>query len=240
MFTDLIYSLSLWFPWLTFWSETFFFQVLILYSLYLLISSNNTYYTLLYMLVEVILFGILLSLYQLDFFTGFLWVVEFTIIFISLVLLFYLNIDGVNTKIELKNYKWNYLFGLIFLLLFLNFFFFLEYENYLPIVFNLTNFWEDYYEAIVNSNINDFMDLTIGYYSVNSFEYILIGLLLLIGSVVCVNLNKLQKVEKASETYNMFSHYNFFKDFINYNFLRKQNLMDQSNFYPSIRYFRKK
>jgi hypothetical protein len=53
--------------------------------------------------------------------------------------------------------------------------------------------WEDWYEALNNGVMNDGVGLMISYYLVNSFEFLLLGFLLLIGSLVLVNLNKLNK-----------------------------------------------
>jgi len=70
---------------------------------------------------------------------------------------------------------------------------------FLPILFNYIDIWEDYYEAIANSNMNDFLLMFISYYTVNSIEFLLVGFLLLIGSIVCVQLNKAQKKFKNSK-----------------------------------------
>lgn len=100
--------------------------------------------------------------------------------------------------------------------------------------------WDDYYEALFNVNMNDFRALTIGYYSINSIEFIMIGLILLVGSVVCVNLNKLQKSMRVFKYSVYFNIFDYFKDFLNFTFIRKQNLMDQVSTPSSIRIFKKK
>jgi hypothetical protein len=88
--------------------------------------------------------------------------------------------------------------------------------------------------------MNDFFSLYLSYYSINSFEFISIGLLLLIVSLVCVNLNKFNKNFKLNNYYNLFTIFDFFSDFINFFFLRKQNLVDQENHSASTRVFKKK
>jgi ABC-type multidrug transport system permease subunit len=93
--------------------------------------------------------------------------------------------------------------------------------------------WDDFYEALFNTNMNDFRVLTIGYYSINSIEFLLIGLILLVGSVVCVNLNKIQKSLRVFKYSSYFNIFNFFKDFLNFTFMRKQNLTNQT-LNPSI------
>jgi hypothetical protein len=84
------------------------------------------------------------------------------------------------------------------------------------------------------------MMLTISYYSLNSIEFICVGILLLVGSVVCVNLNKMQKSLKVQKYSNTLDVFNFFKDFVNYVFMRKQNLVDQTLNPASVRIFKKK
>jgi hypothetical protein len=76
--------------------------------------------------------------------------------------------------------------------------------------------------------MNDFYVLTISYYSINSVEFTCVGLLLLFGSVVCVNLNKVQKNLRVYKYDSAFKVFDFFKDFINFTFMRKQNAMDQA------------
>jgi hypothetical protein len=88
--------------------------------------------------------------------------------------------------------------------------------------------------------MNDFRALTIGYYSINSVEFILIGLLLLVGSVVCINLNKVQKSLKSFKYGFYLNIFDFFKDFLNFTFIRKQNLVTQTRSVASVRIFKKK
>jgi len=233
--------LNAWWPWLTFWSDLWFVQFLLVYVLYLIFSTFNVFYVLLYLFSEIVLFGIFISIYQMELFTGFLWVAEGTVVFVALILLFYLNIDGLYLRLNLKLFKlYNSFWLFLLILVFSNFSFVLEYENYLPLAFNNIDLWDDYYEAFNNLCMNDFYVLTISYYSVNSFELLLIGLLLLIGSVVCVNLNKVQKSLRIYKYDSVFKVFDFFKDFINFTFLRKQNLTNSSNFILSVRIFKKK
>ena len=176
-----------------------------------------------------------------ELFTGFLWVTECTIVFIALLLLFYLNVEGSQVRLNLKIFRLYYSFGLFFFFSFFSIYSFCsEFECYTPLAFNFIDIWDDYYEALYNSNSNDFTMLTISYYSLNSAEFISLGILLLIGSVVCVQLNKSQKslkVQKYNYTLNVFD---FFKDFVNYVFMRKQNLNDQAINPSSVRIFKKK
>jgi hypothetical protein len=72
---------------------------------------------LLYLFVEIFYFGIFISIYQMDLFTGFLWVTEATVIFIATLLLFYLNTKGNFNKLNLAIYKYNYFYIILTLLL---------------------------------------------------------------------------------------------------------------------------
>jgi len=245
MFNFIInYSIDLincWWPWLTFFSETWFLQLLMVYLLYLMFSTLNIYYVLLYLFVQIFLFGLFISVIQMELFSGFLWVAECTIIFIALLLLFYLNVEGTQIRFNLRSYRVYFVF-LLFIIFFLfnNFLFISNNEFYLPMIFNSIDLWDDYYEALFNTNMNDFRALTIGYYSINSIEFLMVGLILLVGSVVCVNLNRLQKSIRIFKYSVYFNIFDYFKDFLNFTFMRKQNLMDQNSIPAGIRMFKKK
>lgn len=230
-----------WWPWLNFFSDTWVLQILLVYVLYLIFSTLNLYYVLVYLFFEIFLFGLFISIIQMELFTGFLWVVECTVIFIALILLFFLNVEGLQQKINLKSYRFYFVFFLFILFCFFNNFLFISnLEFYMPIFFNNIDLWDDFYEALYNTNMNDFRALTISYYSINSIEFILLGLILLVGSVVCVNLNKIQKSIRIFKYSNYFNTFNFFKDYLNYTFIRKQNLNNQTSNPASIRIFKKK
>ena len=205
-----------------------------------MLITNNIYYVLFYLFLEIIYFGLILSLFQLEFFTGFLWVVEFTAIFIIIILLFYLNIEGVWSNFKLVFFKFNFfIFFFIFFFSFL-FYFFSEVETYIPSSLNIIDVWDDFYEACYNSLANDFTALLLSYYSLNSFEFICVGILFLVGSVVCIFMVQVLKKTKSSFISNYLNIFNFFKDFVSYIFLRKQNLTTQSNNSASTRIFKKK
>jgi hypothetical protein len=88
--------------------------------------------------------------------------------------------------------------------------------------------------------MNDLYGLFVSYYYLNSFEFIFIGLILLIGSVICVNLNRITKINKINAYSDLFIIFDFFKDFAKFIFMRKQNLTDQENHPASTRIFKKK
>lgn len=178
---------------------------------------------------------------QMDLFAGFLWVVEFTVIFISLLLLFYINVEGNKFSLNLMNNRSYFSFFLFFFFcLFNNYLFIGNNEFYIPLIFNNVDLWDDFYEALNNTNMNDFRALTIGYYSINSIEFIFIGFLLLVGSIVCVNLNKIQKSMRNIKYSQFLNIFDFFKNFLNFTFMRKQNLTNQNLHPTSIRIFKKK
>ena len=68
----------------------------------------------------------------------------------------------------------------------------------------------------------------------------LIAGVLLIGSLICVQLNKFIKTNKTLNYISFFEIYDFFKDFSKSLFLRKQNLTDQGSAKSSTRSFSKK
>jgi hypothetical protein len=230
-----------WWPWISFWNDSFFLQFLILYTMYLIYSTNNLYFTLFYLFIEFFYFGLFLALYNLELFTAFLWLTECVIVFVSLLFLFYLNVFGNVFKINLFIYSFKY-FGVYFGFFLLTSFYIFpsEIEFFLPIEFNIIYMWDDYYEALWNDKMNDLFGLYIGYYLLNSFEFLLIGVLLLIGSIVCVNINKFNKNLKSNNYYDLLTIFDFFDDFIKYLFMRKQNLVDQALHPSSTRIFKKK
>jgi len=215
-------------------------QFLIIYVYILFFISINIYYILLYLFIEIILFGLFISFIQMELFTGFLWVVEFTIIFIAILLLFYLNVEGNMFKINLFVYKYYYGF-LLFIFFCLSIFYYsFNMESFYLDFFFYFFYLDDYYEALNNTIMNDFLVLTISYYTINNIEFLLIGFLLLVGSLVCVYFNKSQFLYKNFLFFNILNYYNLYNNFLYYFFFRRQDLLKQSYFKDSIRMFKKK
>jgi len=102
------------------------------------------------------------------------------------------------------------------------------------------SYWDNFYNALQNININDFKLLYISYYNLNSIEFLIIGFLLLVGSVGCVNLNKSQKLFKINFYENFLKKFKMYKDFIDFSFLRKQNLNYQTFKKSGVKIFKKK
>jgi hypothetical protein len=169
-----------------------------------------------------------------ELFSGFLIVIEFTIIFIFLIFIFFLNSENNSIKVNLF---FNYFF-----FYFLAFSFFYLNTSYLGLNFNfnlIENIFvlENYFESFNNLNMNDFISIFLNYYNFNSVGFVSICLLLLVGSVICVNLNKMFYFYKNLSF--------FFKNRINFIlndffFNRRQNLIQQSNKKQNIRIVKKK
>lgn len=115
-----------------------------------------------------------------------------------------------------------------------------EIENFYSTELLIYFHWEDYYEALNNNKMNDLFGLYLSYYYINSFEFLLVGLLLLVASLVSVNLNKFNRNIKANNYYELTSLFDFFDDFVKFIFMRKQNLVDQAVSSTSTRIFKKK
>jgi len=98
--------------------------------LFLILNSKNIYYILLYVFLEIFAFGIYLALLQLELFTGFLWVIECTVVFIFLIVLFYTNFKGYINDFDTKIFFINkYVYCVVFFLL--NIIYFYDFENYI-------------------------------------------------------------------------------------------------------------
>lgn len=176
-----------------------------------------------------------------EFFTGFLWLIECVVFFSLLLLLFYINTTGNFNKINynfVKILTTGSIFGLVSI--FTYFSLFSEFEYFIPNELNINFLWDDFYEAFNNNVMNDATSLLISYYFVNSFEFIILIIILLFGSVVCVNLNRCNKDFKLPKYNTLLSVFNFFKDWVDAVFIRKQNLTDQELNVSSTRTFNKK
>ena len=239
IYTSLSNLFLYWWPWLSITIDIFLVQFFMLYLLFLMLTSKNIYYILLYLFLEIFLFGLFLGLIQLELFTGFLWVVECTVVFIFIIMLLYTNFKGYINDFDDKIFFINkYIYILVFFLI--NIMYVYNFENYIFEELNIFLFWDDFYEAYHNTNSNDFSLLLISYYTINSLEFVLIGFILLLGSVVCVNLYRINKNKRIESYNNFFSFFNFFKDSVNYIFIRRQNLHNQNMATPSTKIFKKK
>lgn len=209
--------------------------------MYLIYSTNNLYFVLFYLFICFFYLGIFLAIYNLELFTAFLWLTECVIVFVSILFLFYLNVYGNVNKINIILHSFKY-YGLFLFLILFNTSLILpfEMENFIPKEFLTFFYWDDYYEALSNNKMNDLFGLYLSYYYINSFEFLIVGLLLLVASLVAVNLNKFNRTIKANNYYSLLTLFDFFDDFVKFLFLRKQNLVDQTISSTSTRVFKKK
>lgn len=209
--------------------------------MYLIYSTNSLYFILFYLFIVFFYFGIFLSLYNLELFTAFLWLTECVIVFVSILFLFYLNVYGNINKNNIIIYSFKYYGIFIFFLLFTFVFIFpSELEGFIFEELQIYFYWDDYYEALFNNKMNDLFGLYLSYYYINSFEFLIVGFLLLVASLVSVNLNKFNKNIKSNNYYELLTLFDFFDDFVKFIFMRKQNLVDQNISSSSTRVFKKK
>lgn len=191
------------------------------------------------MFLQIFFLGVHLAVFNLEFFTGFLWVLEGTIIFIFLLVLFYVNFKGYINSYDMNIFFYNkavYPLVLFYFSLLLN----SVDESYVLYSFISTFVWDDYYESIYNTNMNEFTQLLLSYYSFSSLGFATVGIILLVGSVVCVNLYKVNKVFRVHPYDSFFSFFSFFSDSVSYSFIRKQNLHYQNLGTSSTTLFKKK
>ena len=212
-----------------------------MYILILLYFSSNYYHIVFYFLLLIFFYGLFLSLYQLDFFVGFLWLTECLVVFVSVLLLFYLNNSGNFNKIKSSLLRFFTVGGIsgLFTIGF-NFIYISECEAYLPIELNFIDTWDDLYESISNLILNDAAGLFISYYVFNSLEFVLIGVFLLIGSLIVVNLHKFSKNSQYPKYNDFLEIFHFFRNWIEFFFMRKQSLTDQEMIQASTKSFGRK
>lgn len=186
-------------------------------------------------------FGFFLCIYQIELFTGFLWLVECVVIFVFLLFLFFLKASGTWTQLIVKSHT--FIYGCLLI----NFIVFLIQPNQINIIeghllneLNSIDWWDNYYEALFNINANDFMAFLISYYTLNSNLLILLIFIILIVSVICVNLNKIIRVERIQNIDSFLKIFNFSKNSVDFVFMRQQNLVDQENQPVGTRIFKKK
>lgn len=191
-------------------------------------------------MLVVVFFGFFLATHQLDLFTAFLWLAEFVVIFIIILFIFFLNVYS-NVSQKNKFFYFTKYFGvLIFFVLLTQYYsVFADCELFGFIISN-NYLYDNFYTNLTVSILNDFFSFFKSYYHYNSFEFIMIGFILLIGSLICVNLNFFSRNNKIINYYDFFIVFDFFKDFSKFIFMRKQNLNEQLNAQPATRIFKKK
>jgi hypothetical protein len=197
---------------------------------FIFIKSANLYYNLFYTFLLIVLVTILLCFFQLDLFAAFFIVSELTVIFVFLLLFFYLNFKGLLVRSHMGTRYW---FLLMFFCVYI-----LYFDVYMGGSDYFTAFYDDFYEAFNNNQLNDFTGLFYSYYLFNSIAFIFLMLILLIISMVAIILYQKNDEVKLININKYLTFYNFFKDAIKLNFLKKQNLMQ---FKPiNLKIFKKK
>ena len=216
-------------------------QLSMLYVLYMIIISHNSYYILFYTFIELVFFGLALSLFQIEVFTAFLWLTELVVLLVFLFVL--LNVapsSSYNNSSE-DNNRFFFLLKIITVIVAGY-----SYSCMLSTEFSINSFliayvhFDDYYEAWNNTNINDLYGIFLSFYILNSIEIIIVGFILLFGSMVAVKLNSFINSNKTIGYSSNFKIFDIFKTIKDSLFLRKQNLVNQENTKESTRVFKKK
>jgi len=209
--------------------------------MYSIVINQNLYYNLFYITMQIVLFGLFLALYQLEIFSAFLWLTEVVIVLVCLFILFHTSPSGNISKIIKGIYMGKNACILVLLSLSsINYTYWILPE-WAVANFILSSFlWENYYEALNNENLNDLYGMFLSFYWLNSLEFVVIGLVLLLGSLLCVQLNKFLKTNKSLSYVSFFEIFDYFKEVSKILFLRKQSLIDQENSTSSTRTFGKK
>lgn len=225
-----------WYPWVIIVNDMYVIQLSVLCSFLFILFYSNIYYILLYSFVNFFLMGVYLSISQIELFTALLWLIECSVLFVFLLLLFYLNVK----------YKSNYIFSHIYAYVFIFYiyvYFFLvncycESDNDNLFEVSTYSILDNYYEAFQNDILNDLFGFFVSYFFLNGVEFLLIGFLLLIGSVICVNLHQMNKNVRTQTHSNYLLIFNLFKDLTSFFFLRKQSLIKQGFTKPSTKVFK--
>lgn len=227
---EFFYNVALWTPWTYFFVECALIQLGLLISLFFFNQARTLFYSAVYMFIIFIWLGIFLAYYNVELFTGFLWVVELTVIFIIILFLFFFNFSG---ELRTSNF-----FFFQFLAIFLLFFFFDEsFAKSSLLNFNL--FFDDFFEARTSPIMNDIHALFLSYYTFNGFLLVVFGVLVFLASIVCINILKASKAGLTEAVVDFLSIYNFFTELLNFEFLRKQSLFFQNLRKPTSRLVKK-
>jgi hypothetical protein len=222
-----------WFTFLFFdnFSINFILQLCLLFGLYNFFFIKTPFKALIILFYFIVIFGAYLVILNLELFTAFLWFLEFTLVFLTVLFILQNSLNIIFFK------KINHVLTLIL------FFFFcavyaslfkynLQIQNYNFIFW--TSIFTDYYNLNKNYNLNDLFGFFLAYYVLNNYTLILILLLIFVASFLCIFLVKFF-LKKNSEV-----SLNFLIKFFNKNFLRKQTLSKQATLNNSTKIFKKK
>lgn len=206
--------------------ENIIIQYSICFVLYFMLFLTNPFSVLYHFFIFTFLIGIVISLSQLEFFTGFLYVLEITVVFIMLIMFFFFNFKG---SLSFKSNEYNYLWPLFFFIVYSIPTVYTEEESLLPISFQVAFLWDNYYEALHQHLMNDFAGLFISYYMINSLELIIIGFILFIGSIAAVSLYSTISLSKRVSFNLILNFLSTYTKFYETLFLRLQTLSYQSS-----------
>lgn len=232
------YIINAWWPWLLILNFNWILQLFIIYTYVGMYCYNNIYYMLLYVFLNFFCIGVYLSTLQLDLFTAFLWLLECSVIFVFLLLLFFLNIKGTS---QVYSNNSSVLAIVCFILLYLSLVYIFQDQDTIININIFQNYlFDNFYEAIFNFLLNDLYGFSISYYNINFVEFIIVGFLLLLGSVVCVNLNQTNKSTTSQGYSDFVKTFKIFENLVSFIFLKKQNLVNQSNSKSNVKMYNKK
>lgn len=176
-----------------------------------------------------------LSIFQLDLFTAFLWLIECSVLFVFMLFLFYFNVKGIFNYFFLQTYQMG-----VFILFLL---YLVQYFGELDLIVFLvqpTDIIENYYESFGNCINNDLFGFAISYYVLNIVELLIVGVILFIGSVICVNLYRINCSIRVQSYFNFLIVFNFLVDFSSFYFLRRQSLIKQGGISSTLKFFSQK
>jgi len=96
----------LWEPFANLYSDAIIVKIIIFFLVFTLIDTVNSYKILFVIFLQSLFIGIYLSVLNIDVMVGFLWVLELTIIFCAVIILFHFNSDISNKNFS-KTPKFN-------------------------------------------------------------------------------------------------------------------------------------
>jgi len=185
------------------------------------------------------LLSVTLGILQLDLFLGFFLVIELSVIFVSVILLFFLNPKGLDYAPNLLKINYSYLSLFPLLLVFLVTPYLNLNECYF-FNFNYAYIWFNCYESIRFLVKNDFLSLFFSYYIYNSVTFIIVGLILFVGSLICITLNVKVLGSKKAKSLKYMTSFKELNLFSSFSFMRRQDLNVQAHANMSIKIVSKK
>lgn len=185
------------------------------------------------MFLFILMVAIFLAYYNLEVLSGFLLVVEFTAFFVIVLFLLALNFEG---KLDNRDSTW-LKFSLPVAGLYLGGFYAFSKPASLDFL-NASYYWDDYYADLNDDILNDIAGLYLSFYNFNGLLFFFFGLLLFFATLVCVTLFRIVRTKTQEHLISMQYVFTFFKDLVNFEFLRKQSMTSQTRHRPVTRLVR--